>query len=374
MAGKKGTPELSICIPTFNRAACLDRLLSCLAHELEGLEGRAEICVSDNCSSDSTQKVVAKWRKLLPLSANRNSQNMGFDINLVRSLQLARGKYVWCMGDDDTVCEGAMQRVLEDIKLAKAAGIGAIYLNAQNKGKPILGFGFAAFRAFSNSDPARPQVNVSFMGSVCLKRSTALEVISKNTTVSGKRLLKKKGGKGLLEAFAHSYLFLETASQCGKFGVEPSPCVRIVADGGSISYGQKFCGDMLLMAYSLEIRKGYGWFRDWSRNYGMKAHLVRLALCCLRPGLEEAHLAAMKGYVMLLGLSGAKRQIAAVRALEAARKFPPTRTAIALSFLAARALLGIGVNDKEEGPRMAEKLKLSIARLEAAMQPEPTAQ
>ncbi len=371
MAGKKGTPELSICIPTFNRASCLDRLLSCLARELEGLEGRAEICVSDNCSSDSTRKVIAKWHKSLPLSARRNGKNIGFDVNLVRALELARGGYVWCMGDDDTVCPGAVQRVLEDVKAAQAAGVGAIYLNTENKGKPMLGFGFRAFLAFSNSDPARPQVNVSFMGSVCLERSAALEVISQNTTVSGTRLLKKRGGKGLLEAFAHSYLFLEAALLGGKFGVEPQPCVRIVADGGSVSYVQKFCGDMLLMSYSLEVRKGYGWFRDWSRNYGMKAHLVRLALCCLQPELEEAHLAAMNAYVVLLGLSGTKRQIAVVKALEAARKFPPTRAAIALSFLAARLLLGIRVADEEEGPRMAEMLKLSIARLEEAMRPEP---
>ena len=45
---------LSICIPTYNRATVLDRLLENLELEIKDVSERLEICVSDNGSNDDT--------------------------------------------------------------------------------------------------------------------------------------------------------------------------------------------------------------------------------------------------------------------------------------------------------------------------------
>jgi glycosyltransferase involved in cell wall biosynthesis len=67
---------LSICIPTYNRAKALDRLLENLALETKGLSERLEICVSDNGSSDDTQKVFSRWKDKIPLRHRRNEKNL----------------------------------------------------------------------------------------------------------------------------------------------------------------------------------------------------------------------------------------------------------------------------------------------------------
>jgi len=58
---------LSVCIPTFNRAALLDTLLGNLSNELNGIQNQVEVCVSDNFSTDATNEILQKWKDRLPL-------------------------------------------------------------------------------------------------------------------------------------------------------------------------------------------------------------------------------------------------------------------------------------------------------------------
>jgi glycosyltransferase involved in cell wall biosynthesis len=97
---------LSITIPTYNRAAALDRLLANLAEEIEPVRADVEICVSDNCSSDDTQRVLEKWKSRLPLSTRMNKTNLGYDRNALRVMKMAKGKYLWHIGDDDLMVRG----------------------------------------------------------------------------------------------------------------------------------------------------------------------------------------------------------------------------------------------------------------------------
>jgi abequosyltransferase len=109
------TPILSVCIPTYNRAAFLRESLTSVFRAIEGLEDAVEVLVSDNASSDDTSTVIAEFQSRYPqLRYNRNLQNV-IDENFFIAADLARGEYVWVFADDDLMEETAISRVLKEI-------------------------------------------------------------------------------------------------------------------------------------------------------------------------------------------------------------------------------------------------------------------
>lgn len=111
---------LTISIPTYNRAQMLDRQLKWLASELSGNEGDCEIIISDNCSTDNTKDVVDLWKSALSPGISftyyRNEVNIGGMPNIASCLRKATGKFVWSLGDDDTVQTGTIGYLLSKIK------------------------------------------------------------------------------------------------------------------------------------------------------------------------------------------------------------------------------------------------------------------
>ena len=92
-------PKLSICIPTRNRARYLEELLESLKNQQDE---RVEVVVSDNASSDKTNDVCARYANLIPgFRYYRNTTNIGAVPNLRQVMRMARGEWVWPMGDDE---------------------------------------------------------------------------------------------------------------------------------------------------------------------------------------------------------------------------------------------------------------------------------
>lgn len=103
--------KLTICIPTFNRAAVLE---ANLAH-LEDLAERHDIVVqvSDNCSTDATREVaIAAARRCPRIFYHCNPTNIGMDGNFAKVLALPNTSYAWLLGDDDLISELALCEVL----------------------------------------------------------------------------------------------------------------------------------------------------------------------------------------------------------------------------------------------------------------------
>ena len=98
----KDTMKLSICIPQYNRIAFLLKNLSMIAQQQYS---NLEIVISDDCSSDNTEEEI----KLLmpaykyPIVYHRYAQNVGYDRNFRKSVELASGDYVIILGNDDTL-------------------------------------------------------------------------------------------------------------------------------------------------------------------------------------------------------------------------------------------------------------------------------
>jgi abequosyltransferase len=112
---------LTVAIPTYNRAPLLDRQLGWFAQAVEGKEQLCELIVSDNCSTDETQEVIARWRRhfhpsSLQFHANRNQRNLGPIRNIAYCINRAEGKHVWTVGDDDAIAPHALRFVLESLQ------------------------------------------------------------------------------------------------------------------------------------------------------------------------------------------------------------------------------------------------------------------
>src|ERR1700733_7939997 len=97
--------KLSICIPTYNRAAFIGKTLESI---LSQVNESIEIVVMDGASTDDTSEVVASYQsRFKNLVYYRGSTNLGVDRDMATSVELARGAYCWLMSSDDLVKPGA---------------------------------------------------------------------------------------------------------------------------------------------------------------------------------------------------------------------------------------------------------------------------
>jgi glycosyltransferase involved in cell wall biosynthesis len=111
---KKNKILLSIVIPTYNRAIFLENLLACIIPQTEKVRGEIEICISNNCSTDNTREIVANFQKKYPglINYNENKKNLGFDRNVLLVMEMARGDFVWLLGDDDMIVDDGIKETV----------------------------------------------------------------------------------------------------------------------------------------------------------------------------------------------------------------------------------------------------------------------
>ncbi len=118
----KNKPILSICIPTFNRDSFLRQCLESIVRQFDNEQVRAnvEIVISDNGSSDNTGLVAREYQKNYPnIAYIRNLENLGVDRNILQVVDMARGEYVWLLGDDDALFEDSLPYMLPILQTRK---------------------------------------------------------------------------------------------------------------------------------------------------------------------------------------------------------------------------------------------------------------
>lgn len=114
---------LSVCIPTYNRAAFLRQNLERLASQAAA---DIEIVVSDNGSNDETVRTVSEFRAAFPtvsIRFFRNDENLGFDRNVIKLVPESRGEYVWLLGDDDFVYPEAIAKIRDEVSAHPSADL-----------------------------------------------------------------------------------------------------------------------------------------------------------------------------------------------------------------------------------------------------------
>ena len=101
-------PRLSVCIITRDRCRYLGKTLQGLRF-LASLPFTHEILVSDNCSSDATEAVVADaQRELGPIRYLRQTHDVGPENNLISAFRAAAGEFVVYLADDDMLIAEAL--------------------------------------------------------------------------------------------------------------------------------------------------------------------------------------------------------------------------------------------------------------------------
>ena len=131
--------ELSVVVPTYNRASLLERCLTALAAQEEpGAD--YEVVVVDDGSSDETPAVLERYASLLPLRFERQP-NSGQPAALNRGIELAHGET--CVFLDDDVIAGP--RLLAEHARAQRETGGAIGLGNLSLELPERAGGLARY-------------------------------------------------------------------------------------------------------------------------------------------------------------------------------------------------------------------------------------
>jgi abequosyltransferase len=124
--------RISICIPTYNRAAELRVLLDSIAAQADhGVE--VEVAISDNASTDDTADMIAEYRSSgLTITYDRLDSNQGFDRNLLNAVRISSGDYCWLCGSDDVLEPGALKEIETGLRRHPSAAGLSIGLQAYN--------------------------------------------------------------------------------------------------------------------------------------------------------------------------------------------------------------------------------------------------
>ena len=96
-------PQVSFCIPTYNRCRYLASLLESLLVQLADFPFSYELVIADNGSTDATAETIAAFADRLPIRALRHAANIGGSGNWQFVLGQAAGRYVVYVADDDSI-------------------------------------------------------------------------------------------------------------------------------------------------------------------------------------------------------------------------------------------------------------------------------
>lgn len=117
-------PLLTVCIPAYNRATLLGPLLeSILAQEFDDYE--VLICEDGSPERAAIGDVAHRFQRLHPgrIRYEENSANLGYDGNIRQLVERAQGRYCVFMGNDDLLCEGALERIAAAVHRQPDCGV-----------------------------------------------------------------------------------------------------------------------------------------------------------------------------------------------------------------------------------------------------------
>jgi glycosyltransferase involved in cell wall biosynthesis len=117
-------PLLTVCIPAYNRAGLLASLLdSILCQDFSDFD--VLICEDGSPERAEIGVVVQRFQQSHPgrISYEQNEANLGYDGNIRRLVERARGHYCVFMGNDDLLCAGALTSIASVIQRIPDCGV-----------------------------------------------------------------------------------------------------------------------------------------------------------------------------------------------------------------------------------------------------------
>ena len=108
---------LSICIPAYNRPVWFERTLRSIVTNITNNKQCIEVIISDD--SDHNECSVIASRILTPLNISykyiHNQPKLGMAANWNHAIQLASGKYILVLHDDDFLLQNAVEKIIKAI-------------------------------------------------------------------------------------------------------------------------------------------------------------------------------------------------------------------------------------------------------------------
>jgi len=127
---KKNPLMLSICIPTYNRPIHLENCLEAIYISKKNCKSlNFEVCVSDNGSKHDIKSIIKKYEKKINISFNKFRRNFGITRNFLKVVEMAKGEFVWTIGNDDLVLPKTLQKI--EKLLSKHKDVDYYFMNAQ---------------------------------------------------------------------------------------------------------------------------------------------------------------------------------------------------------------------------------------------------
>ncbi|MBW4646439.1 MAG: glycosyltransferase [Goleter apudmare HA4340-LM2] len=105
-------PLVSVIIPTYNRP---EYLKHAIASAVNQTYQNIEIIISDNCSTENTQAIVASFGDSR-IRFWQQPQNIGMLANQMHAFKMARGKYVASLHDDDMWNEDFLAKLVPPLE------------------------------------------------------------------------------------------------------------------------------------------------------------------------------------------------------------------------------------------------------------------
>ena len=123
--------DLSLCIPTFNKASKLDTLLKQVSELSLSFH---EVIIFDNDSTDNTAEIVQRYMTLISdLKYYKQSKNHGLFINITNVAHASTGRFTYIIGDDDKVNIEALKKATSILR--DDPTIVCVYGTIQNEGE-----------------------------------------------------------------------------------------------------------------------------------------------------------------------------------------------------------------------------------------------
>lgn len=114
-------PELTICIPSYNRVNQICELLKNILLQLEKSKHNLEIIVLDNSSKEDylenfkNNQLILSAVKSGILKVHRNISNIGMSANFLKAFEITKSKWLWIVSDDDIILPDAIETLLSNL-------------------------------------------------------------------------------------------------------------------------------------------------------------------------------------------------------------------------------------------------------------------
>lgn len=121
---------ISLCFPIYNRIETFKYTFSRTIDEVCKVNSdEIEVVVSvnpDERTIEETKRFLSEMQEKTKIVVNINETNIGIGGNGRKVFELATGKYIWMIGDDDFILQGCLDRILKAVH--QHPDIGWIYL------------------------------------------------------------------------------------------------------------------------------------------------------------------------------------------------------------------------------------------------------